>query len=165
MIPTQRWLPMPLLSLLLLAMWLLLQQSVSLGQILLGSLLALVIPLITQPFWERQPMLKHPWLLVRYIFRVLGDIIIANLQVSKLILDPRGRMSPAFIEYPLELTEMLPITILASSITLTPGTVSVNLRKDRRTLVIHALNTGDREDTIAQIRERYERPLKEIFEC
>lgn len=165
MIPAQRWLPMPLLSLLLLVMWLLLQQSISPGQILLGGLLALVIPLITRPFWESQPTLKHPWLLVRYVFRVLGDIIVANLQVSKLILDPRGRMKPAFVEYPLELTEMLPITVLASTITLTPGTVSVNLRKDRRTLVIHALNAGDRDELIAQIRERYERPIKEIFEC
>ncbi|HET8791717.1 MAG TPA: Na+/H+ antiporter subunit E, partial [Modicisalibacter sp.] len=100
MIPTQRWLPMPLLSILLLVMWLLLQQSAALGHILLGSFLGIVISLIVHPFWERQPMLKRPWLMVRYVFRVLGDIIVANLQVSRLILDPRGRMNPAFVEYP-----------------------------------------------------------------
>nr|WP_297460643.1 Na+/H+ antiporter subunit E [uncultured Halomonas sp.] len=165
MIPAQRWLPMPLLSILLLVMWLLLQQSVALGHILLGGFLGIVIALIAHPFWERQPMLKRPWLLVRYIFRVLGDIVVANLQVSKLILDPRGRMSPAFVEYPLELTEAFPITVLASTITLTPGTVSANLRMDRRILVIHTLDVDDREQMIAQIRERYERPLKEIFGC
>lgn len=165
MIPTQRWLPMPLLSILLLIMWLLLQQSASLGHILLGGFLGIVIPLLTRPFWEHQPRLKRPWLMVRYVLRVFGDIIVANLQVSRLILDPRGRMSPAFIEYPLELTEAFPITILASTITLTPGTVSANLRADRRILVIHTLDVDDREAMIAQIRERYERPLKEIFGC
>ncbi|MBZ9559313.1 MULTISPECIES: Na+/H+ antiporter subunit E [unclassified Modicisalibacter] len=165
MIPVQPWLPMPLLSVLLLAVWLMLQQSVALGQLLLGTLLAIVIPLVTRHFWEPQPTIKRPWLLVRYVLRVLGDIIVANLEVSKLILDPRGRMKPAFIEYPLELEELFPITILASTITLTPGTVSANLRQDRRTLLIHALNTDDIPATIDTIRERYERPLKEIFGC
>ncbi len=165
MIPVQRWLPMPLLSILLWVMWLLLQQSLAPGDVLLGALLAIVIPLLTEPFWEPQPMLRHPLLLARYFIRVLGDIIVANLHVSKLILDPRGRMRPTFVEYPLELHEAFPITILASTITLTPGTLSANLRLDRRTLVIHALNVSDRDALIAQIRERYERPLKEIFEC
>lgn len=165
MIPVQPWLPMPLLSVLLLAMWLMLQQSVSVGQLLLGGFLALVIPLITRPFWESQPTVKRPWLLVRYFFRVLGDIVVANYEVSKLILNPRSRMSPVFIEYPLELKETFTITILASTITLTPGTVSVNLRRDRRILVIHALDAYDVQATIDKIHDRYERPLKEIFEC
>ncbi len=165
MIPVKPWLPMPLLSVLLLALWLMLQQSASVGQLLLGSFLALVIPLATQPFWETQPTVKRPWLLLRYILRVLGDIIVANYEVSKLILNPRSRMSPVFIEYPLELKETFTITILASTITLTPGTVSAHLRLDRRTLVVHALDADDVPATIAKIHHRYERPLKEIFEC
>jgi len=165
MIAVQPWLPMPLLSVLLFTMWLMLQQSVAVSQLLLGGFLALAIPLITRPFWESQPTVKRPWLLVRYFLRVLGDIVVANYEVSKLILNPRSRMSPVFIEYPLELKEPFTITILASTITLTPGTVSANLRRDRRILVIHALDAADVQATIDKIHRRYERPLKEIFEC
>ena len=55
--------------------------------------------------------------------------------------------------------------VLASTISLTPGTVSANLRMDGKSLLIHALNVDDEEALIEQIRERYERPLKEIYEC
>ena len=55
--------------------------------------------------------------------------------------------------------------LLASTITLTPGTVSANLRMDGKTLLIHALDVRDEQTLIRTIRERYEQPLKEIFEC
>ena len=165
MIRPRKWLPMPLLSVLLLIVWLLLMNSVALGHWLLGGMLAIVIPVITEPFWEAQPRVKKPFLLVRYFFRVLLDIIIANLEASKVILDPRGRARPAFVEYPLELQENFTITMLASTITLTPGTVSAHLRMDGKTLLIHALDVDDIDDMIRHIHERYERPLKEIFEC
>ncbi|GHB16648.1 Na+/H+ antiporter subunit E [Salinicola rhizosphaerae] len=164
MIPPTRWLPMPILSVLLLVVWLLLQHSVALGQWLLGGVLAIAIPLVCRPFWERQPTIKRPWRLFLYVLRVLGDIVTANLQVSKLILDPRGRMRPAFVEYPLTLKENFPITILASTITMTPGTVSAHLRLDGRTLLIHALDVSDINELIDEIHQRYERPLMEIFE-
>jgi multicomponent K+:H+ antiporter subunit E len=156
---------MPLLSLLLLAVWLLLQHSVALGQWLLGGALALLIPIVVRPFYEQPPVLKRPGLALRYCLRVLVDIIVANLQVSLIILDPRGRMNPSFIVYPLELKQNFPITVLASTITLTPGTVSAHLRLDGKSLLIHALDVDDVDAVIHQIHERYERPLKEIFEC
>lgn len=164
MIPPSRWLPMPILSLLLLTVWLLLQHSVALSQWILGGVLAILIPIICRPFWERQPTIKRPLKLLGYVVRVLGDIVVANLQVSKLIIDPRGRMRPAFVEYPLTLKENFPITILASTITMTPGTVSAHLRLDGRTLLIHALDVADINGLIDEIHQRYERPLMEIFE-
>ena len=165
MIRPRRWLPMPMLSILLLVVWLLLQQSLGLGHWLLGGALALLIPLVVAPFYEHPPVIKRPGLVLRYAFRVLGDIILANLQVSLIILDPRGRMNPAFIEYPLQLKENFPITVLASTITMTPGTVSAHLRLDGRSLLIHALDADDIDAVIHEIHERYERPLMEIFEC
>nr|WP_299243193.1 Na+/H+ antiporter subunit E [uncultured Halomonas sp.] len=165
MIRPRRWLPMPMLSILLLVVWLLLQQSLGLGHWLLGGALALLIPLVVAPFYEHPPLLKRPLLLVRYIIRVLGDIIVANLQVSWIILHPRKHMNPAFIEYPLQLKENFSITVLASTITLTPGTVSAHLRMDGKSLLIHALDVDDIDKEIRDIHERYERPLMEIFEC
>ena len=110
-------------------------------------------------------LLSLPVYCVVFIFRVLGDIITANFEVAYLIANPWRKLKPHFIEYPLILEERFTITLLASTISLTPGTVSANLRMDGKSLLIHALNVDDEEALIEQIRERYERPLKEIYEC
>jgi multicomponent K+:H+ antiporter subunit E len=165
MIKPRRWLPTPVLSLLLLIVWLLLAHSIAPGQILLGGVLAVIIPLFTHRFWDAQLHIKKPWLLLRFFLRVIGDIIIANFEVAYLIINPCRKMRPHFIEYPLMLEERFTITLLASTITLTPGTVSANLRLDGKSLLIHALDVDDPEALVAQIRERYEQPLKEIYEC
>lgn len=165
MIKPRRWLPIPLLSLLLLAVWLLMVRSLSPGHILLGGVLAVVIPLYTYRFWDVQPRVRRPGLLLRFVLRVLGDIIVANFEVAWLIVNPWRRTRPHFVEYPLMLQERFTITLLANTISLTPGTVSANLRMDGDTLLIHALDVEDDDALIEQIRERYERPLKEIYEC
>ncbi|MDX1267841.1 MAG: Na+/H+ antiporter subunit E, partial [Oceanisphaera sp.] len=73
--------------------------------------------------------------------------------------------SPGFIAVPLDITQDLPITLLASSISLTPGTVSIEVSEDKRWLYVHVLNLVDEAETIANIKQRYESPLKEIFGC
>ncbi|WP_104202694.1 Na+/H+ antiporter subunit E [Billgrantia saliphila] len=165
MIKIRPWLPTPLMSILLLVVWLLLVRSLAFGHLLLGGFLAVTIPLATHRFWDAQPRIAKPWLLLRFVFRVLGDILIANIEVAWLIINPRRRMHPHFVEYPLMLKERFTITLLANTISLTPGTVSANLRMDGKTLLIHALNAQDEAALIAHIRERYEQPLKEIYEC
>lgn len=160
-----RWFPTPLLSLLLLIVWLLLVSSLSVGQLLLGSVLAISIPLFTYRFWDKQPSIRRPWLLIRFILVVMLDIVTSSVQVAWLIINPKRRMRPVFVEYPLTLKEPFTITLLANTISLTPGTVTTNVRLDRASLLIHALDATDPEEVIEQIRERYEMPLKEIYEC
>ncbi len=165
MIKPRAWLPTPLLSILLLMVWLLLVRSTAFGQLLLGSFLAVIIPLGTHRFWDLQPLVGKPMLLLRFVLRVLGDIIVANIEVAWLIANPWRRLRPHFIEYPLMVEQRFTITLLANTISLTPGTVSANLRMDGKTLLIHALDVEDEDALIRTIRERYERPLKEIYEC
>lgn len=165
MIQPRSWLPTPLMSILLLIVWLLMVRSIAFGHLLLGGLLAVVIPLVTHRFWDAQPHVKKPRLLLRFAMRVLGDIVTANLQVAWLIINPWRRLRPHFVEYPLMLENRFTITLLANTISLTPGTVSANLRLDGKSLLIHALDVEDDDALIETIRERYERPLKEIYEC
>lgn len=160
-----RWFPTPLLSLLLLVVWLLLVSSLSLGHLILGSLLATSIPLFTSRFWDKQPGIRRPGLLIRFILRVLADIVTSSVHVAWLIINPWRHMRPVFVEYPLMLKEPFTITLLANTISLTPGTVTTNVRLDNASLLIHALDESDPDALIEQIRERYETPLKEIYEC
>lgn len=162
---TWRWLPHPLLSLCLLGLWLLLVNQFSVGHLLLGSLLGWLIPLISRVFWINPPRVEHPWLLCKFLLLVLGDIVVANLQVARLILNPRSQLRPAFIEIPVLLEDELALTMLASIISLTPGTVSADLSDDRRTLLLHCLNVPDEEALVAEIKQRYEAPLREVFAC
>ncbi|MFN3580032.1 MAG: Na+/H+ antiporter subunit E [Pseudomonas sp.] len=158
-------LPHPWLSLFLVLVWQLIMNEQSFGNLLMGLVLAWGIPLITHPFWPNPPTLHRPGVLLRFVLRVLGDIVTANLEVAKLILGPSINLRPAFVEYPLDLTHDFAISLLASTISLTPGTVSSELSEDRRTLLIHALDVGDEAELIATIKQRYESPLMEVFEC
>lgn len=159
-----RLLPQPLFSLFLLLVWLLLVNTVAPGHLVLGTLLAVVLPLLTQRFWPDRPRIHSPWKLLRYIAVLLWDIGLANLAVARLILGPTRRLRPAFIHLPLDLQNEFAISVLASTISLTPGTVSSDLSPDRKTLLIHALDVEDEAATIAAIKQRYEQPLREIFE-
>lgn len=146
------------------SLWLLLVNSITPGQIVLGLLLGWMIPLLTQRFWPEVVTIRKPFTLLRYIGLLLLDIIMANFTVARLILGDLDRLKPVFIQLPLSVTSDLAISLLANSITLTPGTVSARLSEDRRYLLIHALNEADPDTLIATIKQRYERPLQEIFE-
>ncbi len=155
--------PQPWLSLVLFVTWQLLSDGISGGSLVLGLMLAWAIPQLTQGFWPERPAFIKFWAMPFYLARVLQDIVVASFQVAALILSPR-QPRPAFVSYQLELQHPLAISILASTISLTPGTVSVDVSDDQRTLLIHALDTESDQAVIDSIRQRYERPLLEMFQ-
>lgn len=157
------WVPRPLFSLFLLLLWLLMVNSLSPGHILLGLALGLGIPFMTREFWPEQARLRHPIPMIRYFLVLLADILRSNLTVAMRILGPQRRLNPGFLTFPLELDDDFAITLLASTISLTPGTVSTHYDAENRTLLIHALHLDDEAETIEAIKQRYERPLKEMF--
>lgn len=160
----RRLLPHPLLTLVLMLVWLLLVNSAAPGSILLGLSLGWAIPQFTRRFWPEPVRIHRPLTLARFVGRVLGDIVVANLTVARLILEQPGNLRPAFIVVPLELRSELALSLLANTISLTPGTVSARLTLDRRHLLVHALDTTDAAQLAATLKRRYEAPLREIFE-
>jgi len=140
------------------------QMSISPGNLLLGGLLAILIPLWTTRFWPDAPRARNFPLFIRYVVVFLYDVLIANIQVAYQILIPQKRLKPRFIFIPLEIEHPFTITVFASTISLTPGTVSSHVSDDRKMLIVHALHCEDDEALVQEIKNRYERPLKEIFE-
>lgn len=159
-----RLLPHPALSFMLLVIWLLLANELSVGQLVLGAVLALGVPLYTARFWPDEVKLRNPRAMLRFIRVVLRDIVVANIAVAHLVVRRPAQVRPAFLEMPLKLRTEVGISVLAATISLTPGTVSAFLSADRRTLIIHSLDTSDAAALIGDIRERYETPLMEILE-
>lgn len=160
----KRWLPSPLISVVVLGLWLLLAGSSSAGQFLLGALLAIGLPLLAGLLQPAHPRIRRLPVILRLGARVLGDIVRASVQVAWLILGPEARIRPQFVWVPLDIRDLHGITALASIISLTPGTLSADLADDRRHLLVHCFNLQDAEATIAAIKQRYEAPLREIFE-
>ena len=161
----RRWLPMPAQSLILFLVWLLLNNSVAPGHLLLATFFALVIPWLVAPMQMEQPRVVKHWVAVRYTLTVLYDILVANFEVALRVLGPTRKLQPAFVAVPLDVEGALPITILASTISLTPGTVSAEVSEDRQWIYIHGLHLEDERALIDQIKSRYETPIKEIFGC
>lgn len=161
----RRWLPHPILTPCLALLWLLLVNSAAPGQVVLGLLLGWAIPFFTSRFWPDQVSIRKPLTLLRFVGVVLLDIVLANLIVARLILGKPQSLRPAFVAVPLDLRTDLAISLLASTITLTPGTLSALLTADRKTLLVHALDVADSAALVASIKQRYEQPLKEVFEA
>jgi multicomponent K+:H+ antiporter subunit E len=160
----KRLLPMPVHSCFLWVVWVLLNDF-SAGHVLLGAVLAVSIPWLTAPMIDPHPAIRKPWLAIRYILMVLWDIIVSNFVVAKQVLMPNKYLKPGFIALPLDLHEPFPLAVLASTISLTPGTVSVDFSDDMQWLYVHALNIDDETTLIAHMKQRYERPLQEMFAC
>lgn len=159
-----RLLPAPGLSLVLWVSWLMLNESVSAGHLLLGAALALVVPWFTERYRPDKPALRGALTACRLALVVLADIVKSNLIVARQVLGPESRVRPAFVWVPLDIRDPHGIVALAAIITLTPGTLSSDLSEDRRHLLVHALHVEDAEALVADIKQRYESPLREIFE-
>lgn len=156
--------PMPIHSIMLTLVWLLLN-GWSYGQLFLGLFLGLVIPVIAYPYVRGHMRVKKPFSMMLYLARLVWDIIIANVDVARRVLMPNKYLKPGWIAYPLSLKEPFPATVLASSISLTPGTVSVEFSDDMSCLYIHVLHLDNETSLKEFIAKRYETPLKEIFAC
>jgi multicomponent K+:H+ antiporter subunit E len=158
-------LPAPWLSLALLAGWLLLTRSFSLGQALLGGVAAIAIPLLLAPLRPRPLPLKRPGVLLRLVLRVGRDVVRSALQVAGGIVragsrPPRG----TFVRVPLELRDEHALAALAMITTVIPGSIWSELAADRSALLIHVFDLDDEAAFIAHLKADYEHPLKEVFE-
>lgn len=161
----KRVFPHPQLTGFLVIIWLLLVNTITLGNVVLGVILGVLIPGITQPFWPDRPEVHRPLKAIEYIFVVLWDICVANIAVARIILfKSNADTHSKWIVVPLELRSPEAITILAGTITMTPGTVTSMLSADASHLLVHCLDTEDPDAVRDEIKHRYERRLKEIFE-
>lgn len=160
----KRLLPAPLLSLTLFVAWLALNQSASAGNLVLAALFAITFPHMFGGFRVDPPRIRRPMVIARLAAIVLYDIVVSNIEVARRILGPESAIKPRFVWVPLDIRDPHGIAALAGIITMTPGTLSSDLSADRRHLLVHAFNVDDEEALIASIKQRYESPLREIFE-
>ncbi|MFC0218464.1 Na+/H+ antiporter subunit E [Pseudochelatococcus lubricantis] len=158
-------LPYPLLSLAILIMWLLLNQSVSPGQVVFGSLLALGGAWGMTTLGQETPRIRRPLTILWLGVIVFVDIVRSNIAVAKIIFRPGSRRgTPGFMAVKLDMRNPYGLAALAIVITSTPGTIWTNFSSASGILLIHVLDLQDEAEWVDTIKNRYERRLMEIFE-
>jgi multicomponent K+:H+ antiporter subunit E len=145
--------------------WLLLAGDFSPGNMLLGAALAIGIERYARSFGDARPRGVRLGGVPRLVAIVIWDVVVSNVQVARRALGPISHLKPCFVRVPLSLTDPAAIATLGAIITITPGTVTAALSPDHRHLVVHGLDVDDAEVLVRTIKQRYERPLREIFEC
>lgn len=159
-----RVMPYPLLSAFLLLMWLLLNQSLSPGNIVLGIVVGIAGGLAISPLDMPSGRVRNPWALFKLAYIVLIDIIRSNIAVVGIVLSPNPKAQSGFLMVELTLRNEYALAILACIVTSTPGTVWVNFDSAKGTLLLHVLDLIDEDAWTDLIKNRYERLLLEIFE-
>lgn len=156
-----------LLSALVLAlMWAAITGAFTFGNLVLGGVVGLIALLLMRNRIAK-PILFHKFRrAVSLAGLFLYELSLSALRVAVLVLRPdmRKHLKPGIIAFPLKVTTDPEITLLANLITLTPGTLSVDVSNDRKTLYVHALSVPDRDALIADIASGFEAKILEVFE-
>lgn len=162
----RRWLPSPLLSLALLAMWLLLNQSAEPAHWLLGAVLGIVAPLLSRPLQPHgHARIRRPLALARLLWMAAIEIVRSCVNVTQIILLRRSAdVNSQFIRVPLDLKSPHGLALLSCLINSTPGTVWVEILPERYELLLHVFDLHDEAWWVETIKTRYEQPIIEVFE-
>ncbi len=161
----KRLFPAPLLSIALAGMWLLLNHSLSAGHLILAAIVGVAIPLLTRELRPLPVRVRRPGTILRLALSVLVDTSLSNLNVVRfLMFKSQRKHPPGFVQIPLDLRDANGLAVLAVIVCITPGTSWAELSLDRSILMLHVLELDSHEAVIGHIKQRYERPLMEIFE-
>jgi len=162
----KRWLPSPVLSVGLLLMWLLLNQTIEPGHWLMGGVLGIVAPLLARPLQPHgHARLRRPLALLRLLVFSAIEIVRSCFNVTQIILLRRSAdVNSQFIRVPLDLHSPHGLALLSCLINTTPGTVWADLLPEKHELLLHIFDLHDEAWWVNTIKTRYERPIMEVFE-
>jgi multicomponent K+:H+ antiporter subunit E len=144
-------------------MWLLLNDSLSLGHMALGLLLAVALSWSSRVLRPARARIRNPHLALWLLWLVFVDVVRSNLGVARIVLGLR-RAQSGFVKIPLDLTDPHGLAVLATIVTATPGTVWADYDAAARVLTLHVLDLRSEQEWIDWIKNRHERLLREIFE-
>lgn len=162
-VKTPPW--VPLLPVVLALVWLLLNDSLSAGHLLLGVVFALLATVAVRPLRPLPAWPRRLHVAIGLIWHVFLDIVRSNIDVGRVILGATRRQPTiGFVRIPLDLRDPHGLAMLSIIVTGTPGTVWAGHDPATNVLMLHVLDLQDEDAWVRTIKHRYERPLREIFE-
>ncbi|KQO56724.1 cation:proton antiporter [Methylobacterium sp. Leaf87] len=159
-----RFLPYPLLSLTLVATWLLLNPPLTVATAFLSVVVGWLVPFVMRALRPEAVRVRAPGTILGLAGRVLGDVVRSNIDVAKVILGlRRGTRHTGFVSIPLDLRSPYGLAVLAIILTATPGTLWIQYDSNTGRLLLHVLDFVEGDEWVRRVKDRYERPLMEIF--
>ena len=152
-----------LINLLLAVAWMLLVGKIDAGTFLEGVIVSYLILWVASPVLGGRRYFRKIPLAIRFIFYFIKELLLANLKVAWDILTPRHHMRPGIVAVPLEARSDIEITLFANLLTLTPGTLSLDVSSDKKVIYVHALYVDDDGSFRREIKEGLEKRLLEVL--
>ncbi|WLD92159.1 Na+/H+ antiporter subunit E [Alkalihalobacillus sp. AL-G] len=142
--------------------WMFLSETYTFVSFLIGFVIGIFLLLLLNRFIPDTFYFNYVVAIWRLILLFIKELFIANIDVLKMVYKPKLDMQPGIIALPTELRSNWEITLLANLITLTPGTLSVDVSSDNRFIYIHAMDLPDVDEVITQIKETFEKAIKDV---
>jgi multicomponent Na+:H+ antiporter subunit E len=152
------------LNLMLMVAWIVLTGNYSPAHFIFGFALGYAVLWLLQSRLVRERYFSHMRVGFGLFVYFLSELFVSNVKVVVEVLRPGFTMKPAILAIPLDLKNEHAITLLANMITLTPGTLSVDISDDHRVLYMHTMYADDAEEAKRKIKNGFERRLREIYE-
>ncbi|RSD27541.1 Na+/H+ antiporter subunit E [Mesobacillus subterraneus] len=151
-----------LLNFILAFVWMFLKTSYSPASFFVGYLLGLLIIYMFRRFFHTRFYLLRVVAVLNLLYIFLRELLLSNIAVLKVILRPKLNIRPAIFALPTELKEDWEITVLANLITLTPGTLVIDVSPDNKILYVHAMDVSDIDEAIQGIKNTFEKAIMEV---
>jgi multicomponent Na+:H+ antiporter subunit E len=152
-----------LLNVILAFLWAALTANFSFGNIILGFIIAFIVIAIISKIWVKEAYAKKTWLLFSFVLYIIYELFISSFKVAADVLRPKLRNTPGVIAIPLETDTDVEITILANLISLTPGTLTLDVSSDKKTLFVHTMFADDVDGLKASIKDHLEKRILGIM--
>ncbi len=152
-----------LLNLILALVWGAVTASFALGNLIFGYVLGFIALWLVRDRFEARNF-NRPWRMLRLMWLFLSELFLSAFRVARDTVSPRMGFRPAIIAVPLDVENRVEIMLLANLISLTPGTLSVDVSTDRSTLYVHAMDVDNPEELRREIKDGFERRIKEAFD-
>lgn len=152
------------LNILLAVVWAALWAAFTLPALLSGFVIGYGALWLVQPlFGERSPYFLRVWRAIRLTLFFLWELVVSSIRVAWDIVTPSHYSNPAIVEMPLDVESDIEILLVTTLISLTPGTLSLDVTPDRKTLIVHAMFADDPDALVREMKDGMERMVKEVF--
>ncbi|MBB4826999.1 multicomponent Na+:H+ antiporter subunit E [Sporosarcina luteola] len=151
-----------LLNVFIAVTWMFMTSSFSASTFVIGFLIGFILLFLTRRFFKSRLYFWKLWAALKLTLLFLKELTLSNISVFMLVIRPKMNLQPMIFAMPTELEHDWEITLLSSLITLTPGTIVVNVSDDQRTLYIHALDVDDVDEAIDSIKNSFEKAIMEV---
>ncbi|MBB6448795.1 multicomponent Na+:H+ antiporter subunit E [Geomicrobium halophilum] len=151
-----------LLNLTIAFFWMILQNSYTSFDFVIGYVIGIAIVYFLRGSLPQTFYMQRVWAIVKLLCLFLKELVVANLQMIRIVLQPKLKVTPGIIAMPTYLDTDWEVTILSMCITLTPGTMTMDYSEDGRTLYIHSIHVEEKQEVIDDIRNHFERAIVEV---